>query len=111
MTIILDAPEIYDHYRDYFLDTKVDLQIFHPMKDDKTELRLFEKEITDEGWSETSIKLPEKYDDFVRLVKKSQSDAFTYRTDAVGCGHLKYLAHGFYKTPFFPKDRQCFIKD
>jgi hypothetical protein len=43
MTIILDAPEIYDHYRDYFVNAKVDLQIFHPMKDDKTELRLFEK--------------------------------------------------------------------
>lgn len=110
MTIILDAPEIYDRYRDYFVNTKVDLQIFHPLNDDKTELRLFEKEITDEGWSETSIKLPEKYTDFVELVKKSQSDTFTYRTDAVGFGHLKYLAHGIYKTPFFPNDWRCFIK-
>lgn len=107
MTVILDAPEIYDRYRDFFVNTKVDLQTFHPLKDDKTELRLFEKEITDEGWSETSIELPEKYTDFVRLVKTSHFDTFTYRTDAVGFGHLKYLAHGFYKTPFFPCDWRC----
>lgn len=111
ITIILDAPDIYNRYRDYFTNTKVDLQTFHPMKDKKTELRLFNKEITDEGWSDTSIKLPEKYTDFVEIVKKSHCDTFAYRTDAAGYGHLKYLAHGFYKTPFFPIDWRCFIKD
>jgi hypothetical protein len=48
---------------------------------------MFEKEITDEGWSDTSIKLPEKYTDFVEIVKKSDCDTFSYRTDAAGYGH------------------------
>jgi hypothetical protein len=86
ISVILDAPDIYNHYRDYFMNTKVDLQTF-PLKDDKTELRMFEKEITDEGWSDTSIKLPEKYTDFVEIVKKNDCDTFSYRTDAAGYGH------------------------
>jgi hypothetical protein len=109
MIVALDAPELYNLYRGFFVDKKIDLQTFYPDINDNTELLLFEREIKDEGYSETTIELPEKYDDFVEKIKAKPRPYLQYRTITVGYVHLKYLAHAYYKSPFIPTDWREFI--
>lgn len=109
MTVVLDAPELYNLYRGFFVDKKIDLQTYYPDINDNTELLLFEREIKDEGYSETTIELPEKYDDFVEKIKAKPRQYLQYRTIAAGHVHLKYLAHAYYKSPFIPTDWREFI--
>jgi hypothetical protein len=111
LTIVLDAPEIYDTYREFFVDSDVDLQTYYADINDQTELLLFEREISDEGYSETSIELPQKYKDFVDKIKSKPRKYLQYRTIAAGHVHLKYLAHAYYKTPFMPTDWREFLFD
>ena len=109
LCIVLNAKDVYDRYRKYFTESKVDLQTFYANVTGETELLLFEKEIRDEGYSETTIDLPEKFDDFVLKIKSKPNQALEYRTAAAGYRHLKYLAHGYYKTPFMPFDWRTFF--
>jgi hypothetical protein len=110
LTITLNAKDIYENYRNYFVESKIDLQTFYVDINQETELLLFEKEIREEGYSETTIELPENYDDFVIKMKSKKMANLQYRTIAAGYVHLKYLAHGYYKTPFMPSDwREFFV--
>ena len=109
LCIILDARDIYDRYRQYFVDSKVDLQTFYANVNDKTELLLFNAEIQDEGYSETTIELPENFDDFVSKIKSKPKLFLEYKTISAGYVHLKYLAHAYYKTPFMPTDWREFF--
>lgn len=104
LTIILNAKDIYERYRGYFVDSKIDLQTFYANINQETELLLFEKEIREEGYSETTIELPENFEDFVIKMKSKPRHGLEYRTISAGYVHLKYLAHAYYKTPFMPSD-------
>lgn len=111
LTIVLDSPDIYNTFRNFFAESQVDLQTYYADINDKTEILLFEKEIKDEGYSETTIDLPERYEDFVEKIKSKPRKFLHYRTISSGYVHLKYLAHAYYKTPFMPTDWREFLVD
>lgn len=109
--VVLGAEGFYSDYRESF-DGKINLQTFYPnfIKYDIEQL-LFEKEITNEGGSETSIKLDEKFDDFSIKMKSKENNIIEYRTDKAGLGFLRYLGHIYYKTPFFVNEWRRFYVD
>jgi hypothetical protein len=58
-------------------------------------LLLFEEQIKDEGYSETTIELPVKYEGFVEKIKAKPRKYLQYRAIAAGYVHLKHLAHAY----------------
>jgi hypothetical protein len=81
--------------------SKVNLQIAYPINTFDIEQMLFEKKLHNEFSVETSIKLPETLDEFKDSYVKKY-DKIDYKTDKMGYGFLRILAHIYYKTDLFP---------
>lgn len=108
LAICLKAENIYNKYRSYVVDTKVNLQTFYHTIDEKTVLNLFGKEIREEGYSETNIELPEKFSDFITMISKKPLLSLPDESKK-NMGLMKLLAHAYYKTPFFTNDWRKFF--
>ena len=76
-------------------------RIFATVPEYDIEQCLFEHRLNKELSVETNIRLPQTIEEFKNTFKKKYS-SINYRTDAVGYGFLRTLAHKYYETDFFP---------
>ena len=98
----MDIPEAYSAFRKLVEESGVDLQVAYPeLGEYDSEQLLFEHRLNKELSVETGIKLPETLDGFKQKYRKKY-DSIKYRTDSVGYGFLRTLAHKYYETDFFP---------
>ena len=98
----LDIPEVYKAFRKVVVESGVDLQVAYPeLGECDIEQSLFGHRLNNELSVETGIKLPETLEDF-KLSYRKKYNSVEYRTDAVGYGFLRTLAHKYYETDFFP---------
>lgn len=98
----LGISELYTSFKDVVEDSKVNLQVAYPeIAEYDIEQCLFEHRLNKELSVETNIRLPQTIEEFKNTFKKKYS-SINYRTDAVGYGFLRTLAHKYYETDFFP---------
>ena len=98
----LDIPEAYTAFKKVVEESGVDLQVAYPEHGEcDIEQLLFEKRLNKELSVETGIKLPETLEEFKQQYRKKYN-SMGYRTDSVGYGFLRSLAHKYYETDFFP---------
>ena len=102
MIAYLNIPQVYATFKKEVEDSGVNLQIAFPILEEyDIEQLMFEHRLYEEVAVQTDIKLPETLDDFHDSYKKKFSSV-TFRTDSVGLGFLKLLAHKYYETDLFP---------
>lgn len=102
MIAYLNIPQVYAIFKKEVEDSGVNLQIAFPILEEyDIEQLMFEHRLYEEVAVQTDIKLPETLDDFHDSYKKKFSSV-TFRTDSVGFGFLKLLAHKYYETDLFP---------
>lgn len=98
----LGISELYTTFKEVVEDSKVNLQVAYPEIDEyDIEQCLFEHRLNKELSVETNIRLPQTLEEFKNSFKKKYS-SIKYRTDGVGYGFLRILAHKYYETDFFP---------
>lgn len=98
----MDIPEAYVAFKKVVEESGVDLQVAYPEhRENDIEQLLFEHRLNDELSVETGIKLPDTLEDFKQHYRKKYN-SMKYRTDSVGYGFLRTLAHKYYETDFFP---------
>lgn len=94
--------ELYSTFKKVVEESGVNLQVAYPeINEYDIEQCLFEHRLNKELSVETNIKLPETLEKFRKTFRKKYN-SITYRTDAVGYGFLRTLAHKYYETDFFP---------
>lgn len=98
----MDIPEAYVAFKKVVEESGVDLQVAYPEHgENDIEQLLFEHRLNNELSVETGIKLPDTLEDFKQHYRKKYN-SMKYRTDSVGYGFLRILAHKYYETDFFP---------
>ena len=98
----LGITELYTTFKEVVENSKVNLQVAYPeIAEYDIEQCLFEHRLNKELSVETNIRLPQTIEEFKNTFKKKYS-SINYRTDAVGYGFLRTLAHKYYETDFFP---------
>lgn len=98
----LNSAAAYKAFKTVVEESEVNLQVSYPITDEyDIEQLLFEKRLYDELSVETSIKLPETIEAFQSSYTK-RYNSIKYRTDSVGFGYLRILAHKYYETDLFP---------
>lgn len=98
----MDMPEAYSAFKKFVEESGIDLQVAYPEHGEHDiEQSMFEHRLNKEVSVETGIKLPETLADF-KLQYRKKYDSIKYRTDSVGYGFLRTLAHKYYETDFFP---------
>ena len=98
----LGIPELYSSFKKVVEKSKVNLQVAYPETTEyDIEQCLFEHRLNKELSVETNIKLPATLEEFRKSFRKKYN-SISYRTDAVGYGFLRVLAHKYYETDFFP---------
>lgn len=98
----MDIPEAYVAFKKVVEESGVDLQVAYPEHgENDIEQLLFEHRLNNELSVETGIKLPDTIEDFKQHYRKKYN-SMKYRTDSVGYGFLRTLAHKYYETDFFP---------
>lgn len=96
--LLLDAEDLYLEYRPIFED--VNLQMWYPPED--VENSLYFDEIRG-GDTETSIRLPEEFNEFRSDVEARHSfDKVNYSPIKYGIPTLLLLASKYFRTPIFP---------
>lgn len=120
-TAILDMEGLYNEMKTFIHQFKIDLGIFVPHHgehstsknltehpDEDLEEQLFSKEFFNDGY-QRSISLYKgldgelSFEDFKQeLMERKEEFTYTYRTDKVGYGYLRDLAHIYFRTPYFP---------
>lgn len=103
LTVCLNAEEIYNKYRSYFVDTKVNLQTFYHLISEENTVKFFDQEIQEEGHSETNIELPEKFGEFRDMIAQKELLSMPDESKKF-MEMMKLLAHATYKTPFYTND-------
>lgn len=94
--------ELYSTFKKVVEESGVNLQVAYPeISEYDIEQCLFEHRLNKELSVETNIKLPDTLEEFRKTFRKKYN-SITYRTDAVGYGFLRTLAHKYYETDFFP---------
>lgn len=102
LSAYLNIPELYSTFKKVVEESKVNLQVAYPeVGEHDIEQLLFEHRLNKELSVETNIKLPDTLDEFRQKFRKKYN-SIKYRTDAVGYGFLRILAHKYYETDFFP---------
>lgn len=102
LTSYMNIPELYSIFKEVVEESKVNLQVAYPeVGEHDIEQLLFEHRLNKELSVETNIKLPETLVEFRQNFRKKYN-SIKYRTDAVGYGFLRILAHKYYETDFFP---------
>jgi hypothetical protein len=108
--LLANSKEEYEHYKEFFIEEEIDLQLYLPDQQIKdNEYLLFEKELFEEGYSETGFELNDTFEEFKKKVKNYGYDEIEYRTDKCGLKNLRFLAHFYYKTPVFPNEWRKFV--
>lgn len=98
----MGVTEAYSVFKRVVEKSGVDLQIAFPEHGEyDIEQLLFEHRLSKEVSVQTNIKLPATLEEFKRCYRKKYNSV-AYRTDAVGYGFLRVLAHKYYETDFFP---------
>ena len=98
----LGISELYSTFKKVVEESGVNLQVAYPeINEFDIEQCLFEHRLNKELSVETNIKLPDTLEEFRKTFRKKYN-SMTYRTDAVGYGFLRTLAHKYYETDFFP---------
>lgn len=98
----MNIPSAYSAFKKVVEESGVNLQVAYPIQEEyDIEQVLFEHRLNEEMSVETNIKLPETIDDFHKSYSKKYS-SIKYRTDKVGYGVLRLLAHKYYETDLFP---------
>ena len=98
----LNSASAYNAFKTVVEESGVNLQVAYPITEEyDIEQLLFEKRLYDELSVETSIKLPETVEAFQSSYTK-RYNSIKYRTDSVGFGYLRILAHKYYETDLFP---------
>ncbi len=96
--LLLDAEDIYLEYRSIFKD--VNFQVWYPAQN--VEDALYFREVR-EGDTETSIRLPESFNEFRLDVEARHSfDETNYSPIEYGLPALLLLANKYFRTPVFP---------
>lgn len=104
LIVIIESEETYSEILKH-LSKDLSIQIPHPnFKEYNVEQLLFEKNMHDEYYVECLEPLPEKFEDFIKLVKDIKIDSLEYRTDKVGFSYLRYLAHSYFKNELVPEE-------
>ena len=116
---LFDLKEEYDVYREWIIKFDIDLGVFIPFhrneycslltqdKENDLEEQLFSRSFRD-GY-QTSLTLDKDFEVFKnKIIKKNNEFRYEYRTDMSGLPFLRYLAHIYYKTPFFPDEWRHF---
>lgn len=112
LAVCLDDSATYDKYAEYIKNSKLDLQTYyHDLKTFDIETLLFDREIKDEGYAETTIDLHESFEDFSKAIKAKERLDIDYRTDRAGFQFLRYLAHSYYKTPFLTNEWRKYLDE
>ena len=98
----LGISELYSAFKKVVEESGVNLQVSYPETSEyDIEQCLFEHRLNKELSVETNIKLPDTLEEFRKTFRKKYN-SITYRTDVVGYGFLRTLAHKYYETDFFP---------
>lgn len=100
---LLDEDDVYQHYRLEF-DKDVNLQIAFPSEEIDIEQTLFERNLHNDMYVETNIKLPEKIADLKKRIQESPKPSMNFRTDNAGFSYLRILANSYFKNEHFPED-------
>ncbi len=115
--IKFDNNDIFNDFSEY-LTKNIELLVYFPPEDIvENEHILFQKELTDVGYSDIiqirkieDASYPLKsFDDLKKELNEIKTKKLEFRTDKRGLRHLRYLAHLFYKTPFFPDEWRILI--
>jgi hypothetical protein len=93
--------QVYEQIHDLVNESKVNLQVAYPCDDVEIEQLLFEANLSGNMCVETNIKLPETLSEFDRHFKK-HFNPISFRTDTVGYGFLRLLAHIHFQSDMFP---------
>ncbi|TCZ64636.1 hypothetical protein [Flaviaesturariibacter aridisoli] len=109
LTTVLDNEEIYSLFRQG-VDGKINLQTaFSSLPDEEFEKALFEKNLNQVYYVETSISLPEDFKAFRTAVSEKKLAARHYKTDAAGFHFLRILAHVYYQNEWLPDEWRAFL--
>lgn len=111
-TAVLDMKDLYENFKSFLEEIKIDLGIFIPYDDETLrknqpnntknhELNLFTHELSGEGY-QSEVKPDAVFEDFQHKIKGKDIFSYGYRTQKAGMDHLILLAHIYFKTPFFP---------
>ena len=95
------SQQLYELIYNLVKESKANLQVAYPCDDVDIEQLLFESNLSENLCVETNIKLPEELSEFDRQFKKRYTP-IPYRTDAVGYGFLRLLAHVHFQSDMFP---------
>lgn len=109
---ILDMEDVYNEFKEFFKEIKVDISMFIPFTDEQIktylpeissthELSLFDHELHEEGY-QAEVRLDDSFEDFKYKRLANKEFDYTYRTVEAGFSELVTLAHVYFKTPFFP---------
>lgn len=117
-TVIFEDEQVYNNFWKY-LSKDIALMTYIPPNDIvENEHILFQKELDEEGATETfhtakyCFQQEElSFKDFSEIVKNYSTEKIDYRTDKVGLSHLRTLAHLYFKTPLFPDEWRFLLVD
>jgi len=111
LLVITKNKQLYKNARERF-SSIVDLQTSYPNLQDPTvdfELLMFEKNMNDYMYIESSIKLPKDIEDFKKLLMEKSIDTYYDRTHKAGFDFLKTLSRIYYQNDIFPNEWRKFI--
>lgn len=111
LVALFNADSIYLDFKEG-IKGKVNLQTACPnFQEYDIEQLLFEKHFDEEYYIEHNIELPDDLTDFKNATIEKTFEEIEYRTDKVGFGFLRILAHVYYENEFFPHEwRALFTK-
>lgn len=111
LLVIVDNKEMYLQSRKVFSE-KLDLQTVYPntqQTDVDIEQAFFEGNINEFMAVESSVILPEDFDDFAKQIESKPKFEVDFRCDKAGFSFLKTLSIGYFSNDVFPGEWRKFI--
>ncbi len=109
LAAIINNDHIYNSYKNSF-QGKIDLQTsLSDLADEDYEIALFEKNLHDVNYVESSVKLPDDFEVFKQELQMKQLPIRTYKTDAAGLPFLRLLAHIHNKNEMLPDEWRKYL--
>lgn len=97
----IKADEMYKKLYELIMKENTNLQVAYPIDSPDLEIHLFSGSLYNEMAVETGIKLPKDLKDLPNFIQKKYSP-IRLKTDNTPYHFLKYLAHIYYQTDWFP---------
>ena len=110
LTTVLNDKDIYTIFRQG-IHGKINLQTaLAALPDEELEKALFEKNLNEVYYVETSIALPEYFEAFRKAVAEKKLAPRQYKTDTAGFPFLRILAHAYYLNEWLPDEWRAYLK-